>query len=216
VVWDEIDKALRASRITDGDLKGVGHAEIFHRRVTMAGVVLSADTSYFTIGSQRPFVAVSAEQLAAKGYVTGDERLGWVYNAPDETVLLSEQFAASHCFRLVRDRAHPGLIGVGFEPAPAHKTADITGVLWVDESTSELREIVFRFVNAGVFSQYDAGGSTHFVRLHSGAWIVDNWKLRAPLFELREEPYTAPHLVKTGYAEDEGRILPGKSVSGSD
>jgi hypothetical protein len=205
-VWDEIDKALRASQITTEDLAGIGRAEIYHRRVSLTGTVLSADTSHFTIGGRRPFVAVSANDLATAGYVKGDAERGWIYYAPDETVLLSEPFSATHCFRLIRDEPR-GLIGVAFEPVPAHRLADITGVLWVDEGTSELREIAFTFVNAGVFSQYDAGGFTHFARLRSGAWIVDNWRLRAPLLEIREDPYEGRHLVKMGYSEDGGRIL---------
>ena len=43
-------------------------------------------------------------KLATNGYVLGDEIQGWHYFAPDEVVLRSEQFAATHCFRLVRDK----------------------------------------------------------------------------------------------------------------
>ena len=210
LVWDEVEKALRSSQITTADLAGVGPAEIFHRSLSADGAELAADTTFFTIGSRRPFAAISSAQLATQGYVTGDEHSGWSYYGPDETVLLSEQFAASHCFRLVRDREHGGEIGVAFEPAPTHRIADITGVLWVDEATSELRQIVFSFANAGPMSRFDAGGYTHFKRLPSGAWIVDDWRLRVPQLEMRQEPYAPPHLVRTGYKEDGGRILAGQ------
>ncbi|MGH7604501.1 MAG: carboxypeptidase-like regulatory domain-containing protein [Gemmatimonadaceae bacterium] len=214
LVWDEVEKALRSSQITTADLAGVGHGEIFHRSLSADGVELAADTTFFTIGSRRPFVAISSERLASDGYVTGDEDSGWSYYGPDETVLLSEEFAESHCFRLVRDREHSGQIGVAFEPAPTHRIADITGVLWVDEATSELRQIVFRFANAGPMSRFDAGGFTHFKRLPSGAWIVDDWRLRVPQLEKRQEPYSPPHLVRTGYKEDGGRILAGQAGAG--
>jgi Carboxypeptidase regulatory-like domain len=211
VVWSEVEKALRSSQITNQDLAGIGHAQIYRRVLALDGTVKSSDTTSFTIGSKAPFAAISPQRLATSGYVIGDEATGWNYYAPDETVLLSEQFAAGHCFRLTRDDEHRGLIGLAFEPAPGRKLADITGAVWVDETTSELREIVFRFVNAGAISRYDAGGFTHFARLHSGAWIVDDWVLRAPLLEKRQESYVSPHLVKTGTTEDGGRVLPDKS-----
>jgi hypothetical protein len=207
LVWDEIEKALRSSQITTEDLAGVGRGELFHENLAVDGSVISADTTAFTINGGRPFAAVSAESLARTGYVVGDEHTGWVYYAPDETVLLSDQFAGSHCFRLVRDGDHPREIGVAFEPEPGRRTSDIIGILWVDEASSELREIKFTFTNAGVFSRFGASGMTHFTRLRSGAWLVDDWWLRAPLLELHQEPYMPSHFVKTGYTRDGGRIL---------
>jgi hypothetical protein len=212
LVWDEIDKALRASRITTEDLAAVGQALVFHKLLSANGTVLSADTTLLPISrSSKPFGAVSAESLAVHGYVTGNEKEGWTYYGPDETVLLSDQFAASHCFRLVRESEHSGQIGVAFEPDGNRHSADITGVLWVDERTSELRQILFQFANAGALSRFDAGGFTHFTRMPSGAWIVDDWQLRAPLLEMRAPaPYSVPHLVRIGYKEDGGRILSGR------
>jgi hypothetical protein len=207
VVWDEVEKALRSSQITNADLVGIGRAEVFRRVRSLNGAEVSSDTTSFTIGTKRPFAAIAAERLAVDGYVIGDEGEGWRYYAPDETVMLSDQFAATHCFRLVRDGAHSGQIGVAFEPAPGRHVADIKGTLWVDEGTSELREIVFRFVNAGVLSQFEAGGFTHFARLASGAWIVDDWILRAPLLAREAGDGYATRLVRTGYTEDGGRIV---------
>ncbi|HEX2692889.1 MAG TPA: carboxypeptidase-like regulatory domain-containing protein, partial [Gemmatimonadaceae bacterium] len=194
VVWDEIEKALRSSQITSADLVGIGRAEVFRRVRSLNGAEISNDTKSFTIGTRRPFAAIAPERLAADGYVIGNEAAGWQFYAPDETVMLSDQFAETHCFRLVRDDAHHGLIGVAFEPAPGRHLADITGALWVDEVTSELREIVFRFVNAGALSRFDAGGFTHFARLPSGAWIVDDWILRAPLLAREQADAYASHL----------------------
>jgi hypothetical protein len=146
--------------------------------------------------------------LAADGYVLGDEIQGWHYFAPDEVVLLSDQFAATHCFRLLRERERPGEIGVAFEPVPMRTIADIAGALWVDEHTSELREIVFRYVNAGVFSRFEAGGFTRFTRVPSGAWLVSDWQLRVPLLTVRTSPYSGKQFSAIGYAENGGGILP--------
>jgi hypothetical protein len=210
IVWDEIDKALRASQLTIADLSGFGRGRVFRREVAANGAVLSMDTTIFDIVNRRPFGAIDPDSLARAGYVFGDEAKGWTFYAPDETVLLSDQFAATHCFRLVREAARSGAIGVAFEPVPRRKLADIVGVLWVDERTAELREVVFHFVNAGVNSRFEAGGFTRFLRVPSGAWIVDEWLLRLPRLAVQPSSgYIGQKYVLTGYYEHGGGILNG-------
>lgn len=184
-VWGEATKALEASKLTVADLMGVGRAWTYSSRVSVTGAPVDADTAYFTVTNSRPFAALNPESLARGGYVLGDASSGWQYFGPDETVLLSPSFARTHCFRLVRDRDNPGLIGVAFEPVRRRRTSDIAGVAWLDERTSELRRIVFRFVNAGLISQHGGGGSTNFARLPSGAWIISSWHLKAPILVTR-------------------------------
>jgi hypothetical protein len=218
-VWDEINKALRSSQLTTEDLLGIGRARVYQTELNNDGSVIWSDSNVFSITTQRPFGAIDPGALATNGYVLGDPEMGWHYYAPDETVLLSEQFAATHCFRLVRQADRTGQIGVSFEPVPRREVADITGVLWVDQETSELREVVFRFVNAGVISQFDAGGFTHFRRVPSGTWIVDAWKLSAPRLSSQvsmgtPDGYTSrarPRYVAIGRLENGGGILgPGE------
>ena len=210
IVWDEIDKALRASQLTMADLFGFGRGRVYQKILAANGAVLSTDTTLFDITNRRPFGAIDPDSLARAGYVLGDEAMGWTFYAPDETVLLSDQFAATHCFRLVREAARPGAIGVAFEPVPRRKLADIVGVLWVDERTAELRDVVFHFVNAGVPSRFEAGGSTRFLRFPSGAWIVDEWRLRFPRIAVqRSSAYIGQQYVLTGYYERGGGILNG-------
>ncbi|HEX9129654.1 MAG TPA: carboxypeptidase-like regulatory domain-containing protein [Gemmatimonadaceae bacterium] len=219
-VWDEIDKALRSSQLTTEDLLGIGRARVFRTEFNKDGTVLWADSNVFSITTQRPFGAIDPGALANDGYVLGDPESGWHYYAPDEMVLLSEQFAVTHCFRLVRQPDRTGQIGVSFEPVPRREVSDIVGVLWVDEETSELREVVFRFVNAGVISQFEAGGFTHFLRVPSGTWIVDEWKLSVPLLSVSQvsigspDGYSSrarPKYVAIGRVENGGGILgPGE------
>lgn len=209
VVWDEIDKALRASQLTTRDLAGFGQALSYRKEVGLNGLVLKSDTTFFQIRETRPFGAIDPVRLATDGYVLGDEVQGWHYFAPDEIVLLSEQFAATHCFRLVRERDRRGEIGVAFEPVPLRTVAEIAGVLWVDERTAELREIIFRYVNAGVLSRFDAGGFTRFTRVPSGAWLVSDWRLKVPLLTVRLSPYSGRQFSAIGYAENGGGILGG-------
>ena len=117
-----IDKALRASQLTIADLAGFGRGRVYHSEIGPGGKVVSTDTTLFAIVNQRPFGAIDPDSLARAGYVFGDEAKGWIFYAPDETVLLSDQFATTHCFRLVREAARPGAIGVAFEPVPQRKS----------------------------------------------------------------------------------------------
>ena len=179
-VWEEIAKALRASQLTSEDLSAIGYSSVFDRDLDERGVVLSADTSILPAARGRPFAAVEPQRLQREGYVRGNEALGWEYFGPDEAVLLSSGFAETHCFRVVRDKERMGEIGAAFEPVARRRIPDIKGVLWVDEESSELREITFRYVNADVVSMFEPGGFTRFQRMPSGAWIVNDWLLRMP------------------------------------
>ena len=206
-VWDEIDKALRSSQLTLMDLAGIGRARKYTRTIDSTGRVVGGDSIEFLITDKRPFGAEDPRGLATRGYVTGDMNQGWTLFGPDERVLQTEEFGATHCFRLVRERDHRGLIGVAFEPAPKRSLPDIAGVIWVDEVTSELREIVFRYVNAGAMSDFDAGGFTRFKRVPSGAWIVDEWKLYAPTLALVINTRAVSRLVVVGRWDTGGGVL---------
>jgi hypothetical protein len=204
-VWEEIEKALRSSQLTLGDLRGINRMRTYRREVSLTGAVLSNDSSVRPVIGGRPFAARDPESLSKLGYVRGDQASGWDYYGPDEAVLLSNDFAATHCFKVVRDRKrHAGQIGVAFEPAPTRTSSDIMGVLWVDEKTSELEEVRFVYVNAGVLTRFKPGGFTKFLRVPSGAWIVSEWQLRMPELELRLGP--PDNLVPIGYVENGGTI----------
>jgi hypothetical protein len=200
-VWGEATKALEASQLTLADLQGIGRAWTY---VTTGGsrMSLKSDTTYFTVSGARPFGALDPDALAAGGYVIGDAMSGWTYFGPDEAVLLSPSFARTHCFRLVRESAAPGMIGVAFEPVRARRTADIAGIVWLDEKTSELRRIVFRYVNAGYISRYGGGGETNFRRLPSGAWLITSWHLRGPYLVMQRG-----RIRQDGFQENGGGLL---------
>ena len=102
----------------------------------------------------------------------------------------------------MRERDQPGLIGVSFEPVRGRKIADIAGVVWLDQRTSELRRIVFRYVNAGFISRYGGGGETNFRRLPSGAWLISSWHLRSPNLVLQRGM-----IRRVGFKENGGGLL---------
>lgn len=204
-VWEEISKALRASQITASDLKSLLRAHVYRKMESAGGRVISSDTVFVGIGGAKPFGAIAPAELADSGYVRGNEDSGWEYFGVDETVLLSPEFADTHCFHLLRDRKRAGQMGMVFEPIPRRSNADVKGVLWLDEETSELREVFFRFTNAGLLSQFNANGFTKFRRLRSGAWIVEEWWLRAPKLTMRIG--VSERIRVAGYVEDGGGVI---------
>ncbi len=204
VVWDEIAKALRTSQLVARDFSDYSASFTYRKTLNSRRVVVSSDTAFRPVGNAKPFGVRDAAYLATHGYVTGNENAGWLYYAPDEAVLLSDQFAASHCFQVVRDKARKGQVGIEFKPVPTRVVPDIAGVLWVDETTAELRELIFRYVNAGALERFKAGGFARFRRVPSGSWIVDSWALNAPNLEKSREPFA--DLIVVGYVEDGGGL----------
>ncbi len=204
-VWDEIIKALRASQLTLSDLDGMRMTRIYTRELGPNRQLISTQSAMIPITNKRPFGVPDPASLLTRGYVRGNEVSGWEYFGPDETVLLSDDFAATHCFRVVRDNTkRPGQIGVAFEPAPGRKQSDIKGVLWVDAKSSELRDVGFVYVNAGILTQFAPGGFAKFRRTSSGRWIVSEWQLAMPKLELKIG--VVDHFDKIGWVENGGTI----------
>jgi hypothetical protein len=204
-VWEEVSKALRASQLTTDDLSGIAQARVYRKEMSREGAVTTADTSTFVVTNSRPFGAADPAVLARDGYVIGDEWRGWEYFGPDETVLLSDEFANTHCFRITRGDQRPGQIGLAFEPVPRRRVADIAGILWLDETTSELREVEYQYVHAGLPSRFATGGFTRFRRMPSGAWLVDEWKLRMPRIRMR--PGANAIVSVAGWVETGGGVV---------
>jgi len=203
--WEEIAKALQARQLTVRDFKGIERWSVYRREVDAGGSVVSADTTFYPAPTGRPFAAIDPVSLVRDGYVRGDAVSGWDYYGPDEAVLLSRGFAETHCFRIVRDRKRQADVGVAFAPVPRRRVADIKGVLWLDASTSELREIEFQFVNVDLVDRFAPGGFTRFLRLPSGSWIVSEWLLRMPQIAIKSERFNTPAL--TGYIESGGGVV---------
>lgn len=205
-VWDEVAKALRATELTAGDASAAGRPRVYRRHVLADGTVLEADTTFPRRGSRRPFRALNPSALATLGYVIGSEADGWELFGADETTLLSEDFRLTHCFRVIRERDRVGQVGVAFEPVPRRPVSDVAGVLWLDEESAELRELVYRYTNAGLISRFGGGGQTRFRRMPSGAWIVHEWSLRVPLLRRPSGPTSAA--VAVGFVEHGGNLVP--------
>jgi hypothetical protein len=190
LVWEEIRKALAAAVWAD-------EQELFFYRTYKYSRELNERRSrrIAEIGTARagvadaPFRSVSAAQLAREGYIVerGDD--AWYY-IPDAYTLLDAEFLDTHCFHIVRDRdERPGQVGLAFEPVGGRTLPDVEGTLWLDETSSELRELDVRHTEV----RYEVrdrriGGNVRFLMLPSGAWIVREWQIRMPKITVTEHP----------------------------
>jgi hypothetical protein len=193
VVWEEARKALAAASVTQASRPTV-HLRRYDRLLDAAGVVVQREDAHEERGeSNRPFVSVSTDTLSKQGFVR-HEASGTTYSAPDADVLLSAWFADTHCLRLATTtNGGEELIGVQFSPVEERDgLADISGTLWVDRSSAELRTMDFRYTNQPGVSDGVAGGELEFLRLPNGAWTVGRWQIRMPVLRVREGGTLAP------------------------
>ncbi len=215
VLWTEIRKALDATAITRNAgltfTLAVWQRELDSARAIRAEVVDTTRTR-----APRPFRAVTAKLLAEQGYlVTGDDRT-WTLFGPDEEVLLSEEFLATHCFDAVaREVDGRSEVGLRFEPAPGRRVPEIAGTLWATRQGLELRVVEFEYVNLPErLPQSGLTGRVEFSKVQRGWWIVDRWWIRSPRIEefrvasrvIEGVPLQWRRVVR-GYAEDGGEVL---------
>jgi hypothetical protein len=84
------------------------------------------------------------------------------------------------------------MVGIGFEPSPSRRLADVYGTMWLDARTFELRFVEFRYTRLPEFEGADrVGGEVHFGRLANGAWVTSRWFLRFPQFARSVAPVDA-------------------------
>jgi hypothetical protein len=185
--WEEIRKALTPT-VLSRDAGTLALETRPFRRVLDDDRMIRAEFVGLprTTEAERPYVALAAADLQAGGYVR-QEGEGTVFQAPDERVLLSDEFLVAHCFEAVRGEGPAdGLLGLRFTPAARRDVNDIAGTLWVDSATAELRYLDFWYAHSSmprpVLGEGRSGGQVIFERLPTGAWIVGAWRLRMPRF----------------------------------
>jgi hypothetical protein len=207
-VWDEARKALTVASWTEKGNQARFEVRSFER-VLEPRTFRPLRESYATsTQSNRPYGAVSADTLAQYGFVRAFTRDSVMFFGPDADVLLSDAFLDTHCFWIRAGEKGHGLIGLAFEPVPSRKLRDITGTLWVDLRSGELKFIEFHYTNldpdmdvAGV------GGRTDFRRMPSGAWVVDRWYIRLPALASTFRGFKVRALIEAG-----GEILSANVV----
>lgn len=140
-------------------------------------------TSYTYGRGTWPVKSLEAESLATEGFIQIRDTLeGPIYYGPDVAVFFSDAFLASHCFRLLPSpKGEVDLIGVGFEPLPGRKVADIEGVLWLHKRDG-LSRLEYRYSAMPKWvPKGKAGGVLRFDRLDGGRPIITGWSLQAPI-----------------------------------
>ena len=188
-VWAEARKAMLSTQLTSDDAPLVAEWIEYDRVLdSTARLVREQHVRVLTHPTTHAFKSRPVEELAKSGYVVA-EGGATTYFAPDAEVLLSELFAASHCFRLASPPAGQSqLIGIAFEPSRDRRDArDIAGTLWLDRSTAELRTLEFHYTNLPDLAMAaGAGGHVEFLRLDDGNWLVRRWNVRMPVVAPRD------------------------------
>lgn len=192
-LWEEARTALVATQLSLRDQLFRAHVTRYVRELDRRTRRVLAETRSQATGVvSRPFAAVDVDSLSAPGYWIARAEGGFTYYGPDADVLLSQAFLRDHCFREVgarRDRRR--LVGLGFQPVATRTVPDVVGVMWLDDTTFELRQVDFAYsqVHAGADSA-SVGGEVHFARLASGAWIIRKWFIRLPVVARPIAPLT--------------------------
>ncbi|HEU4632308.1 MAG TPA: carboxypeptidase-like regulatory domain-containing protein, partial [Gemmatimonadaceae bacterium] len=148
-LWEQLRTALALTELARQDAAGGDTLDAEHAPGEVLQYVTRLAPDRHTVlrhtvrpaqpAQPRPFATFTPAELSARGYVR-HEPSGLVVAAPDERVLLSDAFAAEHCFRLVPgDGARAGMVGIAFTPARDRRVPDIAGVLWADSATLRLR-----------------------------------------------------------------------------
>jgi hypothetical protein len=200
-VWEEARKALAAIVWTGQQQYYRFDAVQFQRVLDAKGVPTSAveyeEVRFF---GRHPFRSIPTRDLILGGFV---QRIAgsMQYYGPDADVMLSRDFLRRHCFRLV-NTDETELVGLDFEPMDDARVIDISGTMWLNGESSELRRLDFRYENLDLHVDMERlGGTVEFARLPSGAWIVQRWAIRTPVIEL------GPPRRSSG-----GRVLPRRLV----
>ena len=183
-LWEEARTVLTAAQISLRDRLFEGHLTRYVRGLQPRTLRVLEESWGERKGlMDRPFIGLSGDSLSRVGYRRMIGEYEYFY-APDADVLVSDAFRRDHCYSVVeggRDRR--GLVGIGFEPSPRRKLPDVSGTIWLDARTFELRFVEFRYTMMAEFEGSDrVGGEVHFAKLANGAWVTSRWFLRFPQY----------------------------------
>ncbi len=184
----EARTVLLASVSTSLDGERISEYQRFARLEDTRGrLVAPEETLTVNTLAAQPFFSLPPDSLARAGYVTTDGD-SVVYFGPDAEVLLSDAFAAGHCFQVVDgmgERANS--VGVAFRPVATRRgVVDIRGTLWMDRATRALQVIEYTYDPTRVDERRaGVGGEVQFARTDGGLWFVSRWNIRMPRVAIR-------------------------------
>ena len=185
-LWEQARAGLLAA-VVARDANPAQATTMSYRRLVEIGTnrVLREVDEQRTGATRRPFQADSPAELAEKGYLWTDAT-GDVLKAPDADVLLDDSFADTHCFGATpADSAHPGAIGLTFEPAKGReKLVDVRGTLWIESAVPALRSLVFTYTDPrNMLARNGAGGTMTFHTMPNGVAFIEEYMLTSPVVE---------------------------------
>ena len=163
-LWDEARKALSAAAFTNREAVYLYRTTLYTRDLALDAKTIQREEQ---MTGSKLFDSKPAEDLIENGFVQSDGD-GQLYFAPDADVLLSDPFLDSHCFRFTVGRGEAeGMVGLGFEPASRrNRNIDISGTLWLDGQTFELRWLQYNYENLDPdINSSEVGGHVEFQRL---------------------------------------------------
>ena len=180
--WEQARTALQASMVTrQSNSYDVELVVSSLARAMPSDSVLRYTERVSRTTSSRPFTAFPLSRLRDSGYVVHEEGVV-TFAAPDEEVLLSEDFATTHCMRALPPQGDT--IVLVFTPTRDRRLSDVAGSLVLSRESSELRRLRFEYVNISREErEARPGGELVFLRLPSGGWIVQRWRIRFPDLE---------------------------------
>ena len=211
MLWQDAQSALTATVASSASSQIGFMLRRFERKLDAStGTVREEKTWDSRTVNSEPYASVPAESLAVHGFVV-PEGAYLVYYAPDARTLISDAFARTHCYNMVTDTRQPSLVGLAFSPADRPSSRDVSGVLWLNRESGELRFLEFHYGNPGRSTEEKAAtasGSVAYRRLPGGTWVVSHWVIRMPVITTE---YTA--VPAAGTTIGEGTILHHAAVS---
>lgn len=184
VLWNEARTAMLVAEMTlearDMHFLMVLHSRLVDTRPPR--VLLESPFEFREDSGFAPWISLEPDTLLRRGYAIVDTT-GVRLAAPDLRVLLSDYFDRHHCFRIAETPAdRVGQIGLSFTPVSPGRRTEVTGQLWFDASSRELRQLTFQYVNLPYRGATgSAGGRIDFRRLDNGAWILPDWTITSPI-----------------------------------
>lgn len=186
VLWEEARKAISLADLSYQRDPMQYRVDRRSSRVDDEEHLLSDSIRTVNLQARWPVEALPAGTLLNEGFVQRDRVGSLVYYGPDLSVLYAPEFLASHCLTAVTGDSGSNLVGVSYRPAAEEGRSDVEGAVWLDAVTLQLRSLEFRYTGLPHWvPKGSAGGELRFRRMEDGRWVIDRWRMRAPIPRIR-------------------------------
>jgi len=186
VLWEEARKAISLADLSYQRDAMRYRVDRRNSRSDDEEHLLSDSIRTVNLQARWPVEALPAGALLNEGFVQRDQIGGLVYYGPDLSVLYAPEFLATHCLAAVAGESGSNLVGVSYRPSGEGGPSDVEGAVWLDATTLQLRSLEFRYTGLDQWvPKGSAGGELRFLRMDDGRWVIDRWRMRAPIPRIR-------------------------------